>query len=515
MKTRLIVGLLLSLLILSFGRSAVEANGDPPYNPLQQPSSSSPYGMDLMGPGWQWTFPREEAWPRSDGAIRVDLMDEMFQKSWAAGVRSARIAVLWCLTEPERDRYQWEELDIAFQLARNYGMEIAPQVFYTPDWAALGRDIDASCFDYQIYPRNLPPKNWQDWSDFMGALLRRYGPPGKNQVHQWEIWNEPDLFEFWYIPDDPWNANAPMYAKLVQLAAREIDRYDPQGKVLVGSLSDIYGAKFLQRLLALRGDEDIRGEIDVLTFHVFDEPERKMNAIHEALGDNQFPLWVTETNARLWEETIPRDHVVRFFEALFNNGVSRTFWFKSWTSEWGPGIFTDEGPLWERTDFQPSPFYSTYQNIALRSPAPSSPQVQSPRPKDLVNPQPIFTWRPPSSSASPIAGYKLQVDNSLFRGKPYFHSPELDVWVPAGLTHFLPLQMVGNGSSPSSPPSQLAPPAVSVVHYQPTFALSPGRYYWRVAAVDVEGNVGEYSDPQLIFVSAGQDRVYLPFLERP
>jgi len=493
------------------GPLTARADGGPPYDPLRQPSSSSPYGMDLMGPGWQWTFPREEAFPRMDGALRVDLMDEMFRESWAAGVRSARIAVLWCLTEPERDVYRWDETDIAFQLARNYGMDIVPQIFYTPDWAAIGETTGASCFDYQDYPRNMPPQDWNDWSDFMAAIVQRYGAHGKDQVHYWEIWNEPDLLEFWYIPEDPWNQNVPMYAKLVRLADAAIDRYDIGGKVLVGSLSDIYGAKFLGRLMALEGEDDIRDIIDVLTFHLFDEPERKMNAIHQALGDNTFEMWITETNARTWQETVSRDVVQRFFDVLFQKGVHRTFWFESWTSEWGPGIFTSEGPLWERTSFDPSPFYSTYQSLALAGAPPSPPEVTAPAPDKLVPPRPTFVWERPQAGARPIAGYKLQVDDSLFRGKPYFHAPELDVWVPAGIVHFLPLQIVGGGvTAAGESVFQAAPPAIPVVTYRPTQPLPPGRYYWRVAAVDVEGTVGPYSEPRIIFITPGNERVFLP-----
>jgi len=490
------------------------ADGGPPFNPRQQPLPQSPYGMDIMGPGWQWTFPREEAWPRENGEIRVDLLDEAFQKSHEAGVRSARIAVWWCLTEPERDSYRWQELDVAFQIAQNYGMEIVPQIFYTPDWAAIGHDSGATCFDHENYPRNLPPQDWNDWSDFMAALTKRYGASGKNLVHNWEIWNEPDLLEFWYIPGDPWNANAPQYAKLVKLARAEVDRYDNGGNLLAGSLSDIYGANFLKRLMALEGDEDIRSDIDILTFHIFDEPERKLDGIRKALGENTFDMWVTEFNARQWDETVSAQDLQYFFDVLKRNGVTRSFWFMSWTSKWGPGIFLRDDPVWERQSFAPSPFYDTYQNQALIAQPPASPASQLPHQSALTRPQPVFTWQRPAPGSYAIAGYKLQVDNSLFRGRPYFQSPELDAWVPASLVNFLPLQIISGAGVAASPPApqDVTPPTVAAISFQPTQALPPGRYFWRVAAVDVEGNVGAYSPVRTLFVSDGSERVFLPIL---
>ncbi len=512
MKKWLLVILLAGLVTILWHPPLFAAGG--PYDPLHQPEPTSPYAMDLMGPGWQWTFPRENVWPPEQAELRIDLMDSMFRQSWAAGVRGARIAVLWCLTEPQRDDYRWHELDVAFQLASNYGMTVVPQIFYTPDWAATGQDIDASCFDHINYPRNLPPQDWNDWTDFLTQLVRRYGARGKDQAHDWEIWNEPDLLEFWYIPEDPWHANVPEYARLVQFSRTVIDREDIGGKMLVGSLSDIYGAKFLEKLMALRGEYDIRDMIDVLTVHIFDEPARKIAAFNGARGDYNGPMWVTEANTRAWSESVTPAMLNEFFSILFDRKVSRVFWFLSWTSRWGPGIFTQVEHLWERESFDPSLFYPTFQQQALIARPPGRPIIHAPLDHAVVS-QPItFEWERPAQGDHPIAGYKLQVDDSLYRGKPYFHAPEVDAWVPAGLVHFLPLQMTGTHSAQEIPTQVGPPPSVPVVSYQ-VQDLPPGVYYWRVAAVDVEGNVGTYSEPQMMFVTAGQERVFLPALTLP
>ena len=493
---------------------SVRADGDPPYNPLQQPRPQSPYGMDLMGPAWQWTYPRETAHSRLDGSIRVDLLDEMFRESWAAGVRHARISVWWCMTEPERDAYRWQDLDAAFQIASNYGMEIVPQIFYTPDWAALGHDVDTPCFAPEY--RNLPPQNMDDWSDFMAALTKRYGAYGKNQVHNWEMWNEPDLYEFWYIPWDPENANVPMYARLIKRARAEIDRYDPGGRLLAGGVSDINGPAFLQRLIELEGEDDVKEDIDVITFHVFSQPERRLEALKAALGGRDFTLWVTELNSSGWTETVPLEKLAALYDLMASEDISRTFWFKSWTSDWGPGIFDGSVPIWQRESFDHSPFYPTFQKQTLSHAPPAPPMLEQPAESDLTPPRPEFSWQRPPAGDLPIVGYKLQVDDSLYRGQPHFHSPELDVWVPATLVHFLPLQMTGGGAAASSQSSvAAAPPTISEISYRPELPLPPGHYYWRVAAVDSQGNVGTYSDVRSIFVTVGDARVFLPSLVLP
>ncbi len=506
LQTSFILALLLLFLL---GAVPASADGDPPFDPLHQPSPQSPYGMDLMGPGWQWTFPREQAWPRLDGEIRVDLIDELVRQSWAAGVRSARISTWWCMVEPEKDVYRWRSLDKAIQIARNYGMDVMLQIFYTPDWAALGHDVEGNCIDPGY--RNLPPQDMNDWSDFMAELTARYGPTGKDQVHAWEIWNEPDLLEFWYIPEDPWHAGAPMYAKLVQRARAQVDANDPNGKLVVGSLSDIYGPRFLGDLMALEGEDDIRDDIDVLSFHLFAEAALKIYSFKEALGDNHFELWATELNSPLWDEYVPLVRLTELYDLLDREEITRSFWFKSWTSQrWGPGLFTDFSPGWARESFDPGPFYATFQSQALFEQPPQAPHVLSP-PQAIIQPQtPQFLWLRPAAGSAPIVGYKLQVDNSLFRGHPYFQSPELDVWVPVGELTFLPLQMAAGGSSAAQTTPVATIPAQPVMRYRPDKNLAPGLYYWRVAAVDAHGNVGTYSSIRTLIIGSGNERIFLP-----
>ena len=512
MNRKIFMLLLIVAVALLLARPAL-ADGDPPYNPLQQPPPQSQNGMDLMGPGWQWTFPREAAKPRLDGAIREDLMDEMFQKSWAAGVRGARIATLWCLVEPERDQYDWAPLDIAYQLASNYGMIVVPEIFYTPDWAALGSDVTENCMSNK-YPRNLPPQNMDDWSDFMADMVQRYGVFGKNQVHNWEIWNEPDLWEFWFVRPDPEVDGVPAYARLLKRARKEIDQHDIGGNLLLGGMSDIHGHKFIKELMALEGDLNIADDIDIVALHTFSDHVTKIRVVKEALGAHQYELWATELNNAVdWTEETPPEKLEKLHQDIANEGVTRNFWFKGITSKWGPGIFKNTGNIWETEHFKPSPFYETFRQQAFPHDLPAAPMLQWPPPRLLHSARPTFIWKRPAPGDFAIAGYKLQVDDSLYHGHPYFTSPELDVWVPAGSLIFTPLQMTQGRSGPglqANTPGD--PPTLPQMRYQPVLPLPPGRYTWRVAAVDVQGNVGPYSIALPLHIEAGPQRIFLPAL---
>ncbi len=504
--------LLLFLLLVSFLLlHPAYADGGPPYNPLQQPPPQSNYGMDMMGPSWQWTFPREAATPRLDGAIREDLMDELFRKSWAAGVRRARIATLWCFVQPERHRYDWEPVDIAYQLASNYGMTVVPEIFYTPDWAALGFDVSANCTNND-YPRNIPPQNMDDWSDFMATIVQRYGAYGKNQAHDWEIWNEPDLWEFWFVPSAPNKDGVPTYARLLKRAKAQIDAHDTRGRLLLGGMSDIYGHKFIKRLMALEGELDVSEDIDVVALHIFSAHLTKIRAIKEALGDHHYDLWATELNNRIdWTEETPPEKLSKLYADIASEGITKSFWFKSRTSKWGPGIFKNQGNLWDAQQFELSPFYQTFHQQTFPQRLAAAPTLLGPGSRPLQQPRPVFSWQRPAPGDFAIAGYKLQVDNSLFHGNAYFTSPELDLWIPAGHLTFTPLQMThGRGTVADTP---AAPPTLPQMHFRPAAPLPPGHYTWRVAAVDVQGNVGQYSLALPLHIEAGPQRLYLPLMQ--
>lgn len=488
-----------------------------PSNPLTQPPNTSPYGMDILGPGWQWTFPREDAYPRLSGSIRIDLADEVLRQSWAAGVRSGRLAAGWCFLEPARDRYEWTDLDIMIQLARNYGIEPVPEILYTPDWARADAPATSSCINN--WKRNYPPDDFDDWADFIAEIVNRYGSNGKNQVHYWEIWNEPDLPEFLSIVNDPGDGTISVYADLLNVASTTIRSHDPHASVLLGGLSDIRGPKFLGKLLDLRGNRDVRDAFDIIPFHAFTAHKVKLDLLLMPLDERnlQYELWINELNNSEWGQDWNRAdaEIADLFDLVFDYGITRTFWFKAYTTKWGPGIFHNHDPLWVPAPFLPTPFYQTFRRQALPETLPAAPIPDRPSMNSHTAPRPTFVWKRPQAGSYPIAGYKLQVDDSLYQGTPYFFAPEIDIWVPAALIHFLPLQIQGQSSSSAQDATNAQSKAVLSVewlNYRPPTDLPLGPTYWRVAAVDTAGNVGPYSTPRLLYIDPGYAYLYLPLL---
>lgn len=161
----------------------------------------------------------------------------------ATKTRTTRVDVLWDQVAPTRPAdagdpadpaYRWGRYDAIFRgLAQR---DITPIVdFYrTPPWATAAGTVAAA-----------PPPG--DAGRFAGALARRYSGTFRDEagrvlprVRFFEIWNEPNIDQFWtpqcrkgrngaYVP-----IAARRYALLAYVASREIRRAQPDAVVIGG-----------------------------------------------------------------------------------------------------------------------------------------------------------------------------------------------------------------------------------------------------------------------------------------
>ena len=510
-RTRMLrgaIGLMLAGVLACILPGATTATSMPP-------RSNSIYGMDILGVSWQWTFPRVDAWPRLAGPLRLDLLDSAMRQAAEAGVRFNRLAVWWCMVEPERDHWFWDDVDAAIQIARNYGIETVPELMFTPYWAVTGAPYAPECISNRA--KNVAPSDMADWDDFVRTVVRRYGLQGNNAVRYWEIWNEPDLYEFWVVDNPSPARTAAAYATLLKHAAAIIHAESPGASVMIGGLSDINGATWLDLLLSLRGDQDVRQSFDVLAVHVYSQHQRRLTAFRSVLlahGLGDRAIWDNELNYFGWDYAAAQAGLPRLLQDVLGAGIARTFWYVATTSNWGPGIFEPRDPTWDPLPFVPSPFFQTFKaqaaafRVAFR-PTPLEPATEI-RKTTL-----IFTWEASTRGDYPITGYKLQVDNQEFMGAPRFARPELDAWVSTDIASFVPLVTTGHRSGQASQgngrQTTVARPASAVIIYILPVSLAWGKHTWRVAAVDVQGNVGPYSELREFWLRAPHS-TYLPLL---
>ncbi len=118
--------------------------------------------------------------------------------------------------------FDWSEADRVVKASNDAGVKIIARVDFQPSWA---RADGAS---------NGPPDNYQDYGDFIYALVNRYktGSP-YGHIDAIEVWNEPNLSREWgnQKPD------ATQYVALLKTAYIAAKRADPSVTVISAGLS--------------------------------------------------------------------------------------------------------------------------------------------------------------------------------------------------------------------------------------------------------------------------------------
>ena len=112
------------------------------------------------------------------------------------GVRQVRFHnILSLVPKPQNGAYDFSRIDQVYDAIRATGARPLVEVSFMPPWLASGTK---TVFDYKA--NVTPPRDMAEWKDLVTAFARhlekRYG---KREVRRWpfEIWNEPDLSDFW------------------------------------------------------------------------------------------------------------------------------------------------------------------------------------------------------------------------------------------------------------------------------------------------------------------------------
>jgi polysaccharide biosynthesis protein PslG len=191
------------------------------------------------------------------------------------GARWMRIGINWHVIQRSGpDSFNWAPFDAVVRGARERGINVLGVLLYTPPWARGGRGDPAT-----------PPSDPGDYATFAAQAVRHYAPMG---VEHWEIWNEPNIPEFWKT-----GPNAAAYTALLRAAYGAIKRADPDAAVVSGGLSG-YGAyrdvsadgrinplTFLERMYAAGAND----HFDALGYHPYNFPGGL--AFHPASGWSQ------------------------------------------------------------------------------------------------------------------------------------------------------------------------------------------------------------------------------------
>ncbi len=152
--------------------------------------------------------------------------DPNTQNAWMNDVEGLGLGwmkqqVRWDEIEIARDEYDWRKLDLALPIASERGIKVVLSVLSAPAWSrAEGVNLEEVG----------PPANYQDFVDFLVAMIERY--PG--QIHGIEVWNEQNIAREWTTPN---GLSAADYVTMLRQAYTGIKNADPGIIVISGALS--------------------------------------------------------------------------------------------------------------------------------------------------------------------------------------------------------------------------------------------------------------------------------------
>ncbi len=116
--------------------------------------------------------------------------EETLRMAQEAGIGWAKVHFTWEEIEPKKgyfwdDKYKkstWQKYDQIVDLAEKYGLRVIARLDRPPVWSRKDNRYATA-----------PPDNFQDYGDFVEAVVSRY----KGRVQFYQIWNEPNIWPEW------------------------------------------------------------------------------------------------------------------------------------------------------------------------------------------------------------------------------------------------------------------------------------------------------------------------------
>jgi hypothetical protein len=263
--------------------------------------------------------------------------------AWSSGnLPTIRMAagINWASIETRRGVYDWRALDQWIGTAQTHRADVMFTLLGTPPWAST--TPKAKCIDGP--GQCAPPKQMQFWEDWVRAVVGH----AAGRINQWEIWNEPNLRDYW-------TGDVKVLADMACRAYSIIKGIDSQAVVLTPSPTrngDQFPQDWMRLYLAAGGGACA----DVIAFHGYTwgvwVPEdinriaAEMKAVMAAFGQGNKPLWNTEggwgRNNNVPDPDAQAAFLARQYLLQWSSGVSRFYWYAYDDSQWGT--------LWNATE---------------------------------------------------------------------------------------------------------------------------------------------------------------------
>ena len=282
------------------------------YTPATVPKSSHDYAFGISVANTLTSLSEAELERRLDDIVSLHIGWLRLDFDWSV------------IQRRDSETFDWSKIDRVVVAASARGLKLLPILVYTPQWAR-GEACNS----------NRCPPNPDQFADFAVAAVKRYAQKG---VHDWEIWNEPNMKGSWLPAADPAG-----YAALLKLAYTRIKKEDPTAVVITGGLGPIdtrAGNIAPREYLSALYNESAGSYFDAVGFHPYSFPvtashdafwnawqqmentDPSLRSIMVAHGDASKKIWITEYGAPTGGPGVasggysPNEHTDHVTEAL-------------------------------------------------------------------------------------------------------------------------------------------------------------------------------------------------------
>jgi Glycosyl hydrolases family 39 len=300
---RWVVLFLLVALVLPISTIEVKSNSPVVFNPPTRIVSANLFGMHIHDALENWPNVPFSQW-----------------RLWDAGVA-------WGDLEAQPGAWKFELLDRYVDIATKQKVNILLTLGQTPRWASARPN------DESPYGSGWPaePANLKDWRNYVRTIATRY----RGKIRNYEIWNEPDLKNFY-------SGSVEKMVELAKEAHTILKQVDPQITVISPGATDATPDFQWQRDYFRQGGGKYADAISQHFYPKSAAPEdlgkyiTQMRAVMAEFGLAQKPLWNTEAGWLKPGEIAPERqamaYVARTYLINWASGVERFYWY-AWDNQ--------------------------------------------------------------------------------------------------------------------------------------------------------------------------------------
>lgn len=251
-------------------------------------------------------------------SAQIDPDEERYQNAVLLGAGWTRWPLYWNAVETAPGQFDWSDYDRLIINDVRYELHIDAILLDRPTFyqdgniiSGLYEPIFADGSDIAGQGKEINSTN--PWASFVYQAVQRYKRGGvlarqqgwiNEGIDVWEIWNEPDLRQFW-------EGSIRDYARLLKVAYLAAHQADPTARVMFGGLLFNTPDNWLARVLAIYENDSQAANnnyfMDAVALHSYTYPWRTgwltlfVRDTLRAYG-LQKPIFVNETGISVWDD---------------------------------------------------------------------------------------------------------------------------------------------------------------------------------------------------------------------